>query len=271
MIDQNQDSLAPPEAPISPYSARTQELIHELSEAESATDVSAREIADLKERLADALHADGLISESMQYLTDSLGTYEDYKDKRAAARLCNKLGSSKFLTNNYSASVEFFSRQSEWGQQAGNFITVAKGLLNMGIVQLLTAQTEAAVESTNLAVSALETCSGEEPFYANLFCFVNHVRGTYFLANAEFDKAKEYHAKVLAAAESQPSEEDPLTSVIFQSKTNLGICAVKEGLFKEALEHFQACKELCETPFLRAKTLYHIGEFVRGAKRRAAA
>ena len=254
----NQETVPPPEAPISPYSTKTQDLMHELSQAESSTNLSAREVANLKERLADTLHVDGLIAESVRMLTESLDVYEGYKDKRAAARLCNKLGSTNFLMNNYGASIEYFSKQSEWGQQLRKFIIVATGLVNMGIVQLLTAQPDMAVESMDLAISALETCSGEEPSYLNLYCFVNHVKGTYYLANSEFEKARECHTRVFDRVQKQPPEEDPLNDVVFQSRTNLGICAIKEGSYKVAIGHFRACLELCENPFHKAKTLYHI-------------
>ena len=87
------------------------------------------------------------------------------------------------------------------------------------------------------------------------------------MANGEFDKGRECHQKVLDFAlermigDDSSSEPDPnpnFNSIIFQSRTNIGICLIKEKSYAESLSQFKACIELCSTAYEKTKTLYHV-------------
>ena len=60
----------------------SQALLDELSIAEQSSSLSAREVANLKERLADALYDEGDVNGSLKCLAESLKVYEEYNDKR---------------------------------------------------------------------------------------------------------------------------------------------------------------------------------------------
>ncbi|GMH78298.1 hypothetical protein TrST_g5063 [Triparma strigata] len=259
-------ALNPPSDPALPQ-LPSQALLDELSIAEQSSSLSAREVANLKERLADALYDEGDVNGSLKCLAESLKVYEEYNDKRASARICNKMGSTNFLLHNYSAALSNFTAQSSWGQKSSKPITVLTGMLNVAILQMLTAQQTECLDTIDKSVEILNDTQPKEKGYAEMYCSIWHVRGTHYLANGEFDKGRECHQKVLDFAlermigDDSSSEPDPnpnFNSIIFQSRTNIGICLIKEKSYAESLSQFKACIELCSTAYEKTKTLYHV-------------
>lgn len=76
----NPGSNPPPNSalPIPPSTSLTEEL----ALAEKSSSLSGREVANLKERLSDALYDEGDIVGSLRNLEEALKVYEEYGDKR---------------------------------------------------------------------------------------------------------------------------------------------------------------------------------------------
>ena len=80
------------------------------------------------------------------------------------------------------------------------------------------------------------------------------MQATLLIANGDFAKASPYLSKCLSLATTHS-----LSGFIYLSKTNLGICKLKEMAFEEAFSLFKGAMDVCNTSFERTKGLYHIG------------
>ncbi|GMH74463.1 hypothetical protein TL16_g06472 [Triparma laevis f. inornata] len=244
--------------PIPPSTSLTEEL----ALAEKSSSLSGREVANLKERLSDALYDEGDIVGSLRNLEEASKVYEEYGDKRASARICNKLGSTNFQLHNYTAALANFTSQSEWGKKSTKPLTTLTGLLNVSILQMLTAQQSECLETLSTALEILETAKPTEKGYPKIFCSLHHISGVHYLANGEFEIGRECHQKVLdyvlELVKTGEADSQVTNPIIFQSRTNIGICLLIEKSYAESLDHFKKCIELCSSDYEKTKTLYHV-------------
>ena len=252
------------------YSAASRLLLDDIRRG--YVSLSARELAAMKEHLADSLYSDSLPEDCYSTLSEALKVYEQYRDLKAQARMHNKLGMASFMSFDGGRgdpakgelAVQHFSSQAKLSLDCGKVSSSAMGRSNAAVALLLLGKVEDAQKSADAALAAAEAASDEDPTKGFQGAFASFVRGVVSVAYGDFEYALAFFVKDLETASM--AEGGPSKAQAFRALNNQGLCCVRLARHQDAATHFKAALDLCAdlpisanaVAFEKAKTLYHL-------------